>query len=130
MSDKASVELADPALGNDTALARDLLISGADVSHDFNAAVQNAARGGHADVLKLVLVADEILLAARDDARRAATRAGHQDIDAMLARIDPAIASQQHKMQQSFVSAVKSGNKQEAALLLDQMVALVFTPRP
>lgn len=130
MSASASNALADPALGNDSKRARALLLDGADVGHDFNAAVQNAARGGHKDVLKLVLVADEIMLAARDDARRNAMIGGHQHIDEMLARIDPATASLQRKMQQEFVNAVKAGNKPKASNLLDQMVTMVFTPSP
>ncbi len=130
MSTTASDALADPALGNDSTRARELLLAGADVGHDFNAAVQNAARGGHKDVLKLVIVADEFMLAARDDARRHALIRGHQHIDDMLARIDPATASLQRKMQQEFTTAVKAGDKQKASILLDQMVTLVFTPRP
>ena len=130
MPASASDALADPSLGNDSNRARALLLDGADVGHDFNAAVQNAARGGHKDVLKLMIVADEIMLAARDDARRNALIGGHQDIDEMLARIDPSVASLQRKMQQDFAAAVKAGDKPKASNLLDQMVTLVFTPRP
>lgn len=130
MSTSASDALADPTLGNDSNRARKLLLDGADVGHDFNAAIQNAARGGHEDVLKLVIVADEIMLAARNDAQRNALIGGHQHIDDMLKRIDPAIAPLQRKMQQEFVTAVKTGDKQKASVLLDQMVTLVFTPRP
>ncbi len=130
MSASASSALADPALGNDSKRARALLLDGADVGHDFNAAVQNAARGGHKDVLKLVIVADDVMLAARDDARRSAMIGGHKHIDEMLARIDPATASLQRKMQQEFSASVKAGDKPKASILLDQMVTLVFTPRP
>ncbi len=130
MSASASSALADTALGNDLKRARALLLDGADVGHDFNAAVQNAARGGHTDVLKLVMVADEIMLAARDDARRQAMIGGHQHIDDMLARIDPATAALQRKMQQEFTTAVKADDKPKASILLDQMLTLVFTPKP
>lgn len=130
MSASASDALASTALGNDSNRARQLLLDGADVGHDFNAAVQNAARGGHTDVLKLVMVADEIMLAARDDARRSAMIGGHQHIDDMLAGIDPGVAPLQRKMQQEFATAVKTGDKQKASILLDQMLTLVFTPKP
>lgn len=126
----ASIALADPALKNDSKRARELLLDGADVTHGYNTAVQNAARGAHEDVLKLAIVADEFILAARDDARRHTIMRGHQHIDEMLERIDPAIAPRHRVLQHSFTVAVKTGDKQKASLLLDQMIALVFPPQP
>ncbi len=125
-------EIASPALGNNAKRARDLLSLGADISHDFNAAVQNAAAGGHEDVLKLALVADEDFQAAQQDAYRAAGRRSQSDVITLLlgARSDDATEKMRKDMRKEFVYAVTTGRPKEAAVVLDKMVALMFPKSP
>jgi hypothetical protein len=130
MNAQASEALADPALGNDVVKARALLCDGADVAYDFNAAVQNAAKGGHLGVLKLAIVADEIVLGARDDAYRCAIRANRDDVVELLGEMNVSAEAAQRQLRSSFVDAVNGARKEEASALLDQMVALVFPRSP
>lgn len=131
MTEALSKELADPALGNDTNRARELLCAGADIGYDFNAAVQNAAAGGHGDVLKLMLVADPEFLIAKQDAFRAAGRKEQFGINDLLleAATDEGAYRTHKNMRAGFVAAVKEQRTADASQLLDRMVAVMF-PKP
>lgn len=131
MTEILSKELANPALGNNVKRARELLCGGADVGYDFNAAVQNAAAGGHGDVLKLILVADPEFLIAKQDAFGAAGRKKQFDIsELLLEAATNESAYRTHKnMRADFVAAVKEQRTADASQLLDRMVAVMF-PKP
>lgn len=131
MSDKASVELADPALGNDTARARDLLFRGADISHDFYAAAQNAAANGNADVLKLVLAADSEFHETKQDAMRTAGRAGRFAINELL--IDSSgreTNASRQVLHAQFIAAKHTNDRAAADQALNDIMALMFPRSP
>ncbi len=133
MSETLSKELADKALANNAQRARELLCGGADVDYDLNAAVQNAAAGGHKDVLKLVLVADKEFLHAKQDAyltlMRTHTNNGIGEL--LLESInDDATDNVRKGLRKDFVAAVKEQRTQDASQLLDRMVALMFPKSP
>ena len=131
MGNTASEALADPALGNNTVSARDLLFKGADVSWDFYAAAQNAAAGGHAGVLKLVLAADPEFHETKQDAMRAAGRAAKFDLNEILinsAGLDTNTA--RRALQQDFVTAQQANDRAAADQALDKIVALMFPRSP
>lgn len=127
-----SEALADPSLGNDADAAKDLLFRGADVSWDFHAAAQNAASGGHAAVLKLVLAADLEFHETKSDAMRAAARARQFEISELLIFNTADMMNtnpQRRALHQDFVNARQAQDRPAADRALDQIVTLMF-PRP
>lgn len=126
-----SEELGSPLLGNDSDAARDLLFRGADVSWDFYAAAQNAASGGHAAVLKLVLAADPEFHETKQDALRAAGRAQKFDINQLLINTAGMDTNPQRRaLHQAFDNARHAGDRAAANHALDQIVALMFPRSP
>lgn len=131
MNEAASAALADPALGNDTASARDLLFKGADISWDFYAAAQNAATNGHAGVLKLVLAADPEFHETKQDALRAAGRAAKFNLNEILINsAGPDTNSARWALHQKFVAAKHANDRTAMDLALDKIVALMFPHSP
>lgn len=131
MDNSLSAALASPSLGNDSDAARDLLFRGADVSWDFHAAAQNAASGGHAAVLKLVLAADPEFHETKQDAMRAAGRARKFDINELLIySADMSTNPQRRALHQDFVNARRALDRTASDRALDQIVTLMFPPRP
>lgn len=131
MNNNISEALADPSLGNDADTAKDLLFRGADISWDFHAAAQNAASGGHAAVLKLVLAADPEFHETKQDAMRAAGRARKFDINELLIySADMSTNPRRRALHQEFVNAQQALDRAASDRALDQIVALMFPPRP
>lgn len=131
MNNTASAELADPALGDNIAHARRLLFAGADVSYGFYAAVQNAATGGHQNVLKLVLAADPDFHESKQDALRAAGRAGQaKAVQLLCETADNSTNATRFALRHKFVSACHENREEDAAQALNCIVALMFPTSP
>ena len=128
---KSTDDLANPALGGNTARAMDLLCAGADVAGEFHAAAQNAAASGHDDVLKLVLAVDPEFEITKQDALRAASRKGKIDSATLLMESAGAEAiPAQKQFLALFTVAVAERRREEASTLMRTLVKTMFPRSP
>ena len=76
------------------------------------------------------MVADENILAARNDAYASALKGGQPAVRELLDGINEAGESEQRKLRKEFLYSVGIGRPKDAAIVLDKMVALMFPKAP